>query len=352
MARLSHSDLESLLDYLEEISSLGELPEFREGILPCLRRLVPCDVVAYNELDPRTGEWDTNETPAGYLERTNAEAFVRFMGQHPLIPYYSRPGRFPPMQLADVVTRRELHRLELYQEFFRPIDVEHQIILQLPASLPRLIGIPLMRSRAPFSERDRLVLDRLRPHLVHGYLRARARTRLRRVLKAYEAGDERDRHAVLILDPHGGVEHASGPAEHWLQSYFPRPDKRGSLPEAVETWLAAQQPRPLVQERNGGLLQMRLLPGRDASEPDTVLMAERRPPLSPEQLRTLGLTRREAEVLARAASGGSYEQIGADLWISPRTVHKHLEHVYAKLGVDSRAAAVTRAFERLGATTS
>jgi DNA-binding CsgD family transcriptional regulator len=74
-----------------------------------------------------------------------------------------------------------------------------------------------------------------------------------------------------------------------------------------------------------------------------VLLVEERRYLSPRALRLLGLTRSEAEVLGRAARGGSFEQIGADLWISPGTVHKHLEHVYAKLGVDSRAAPVTRA---------
>ena len=54
------------------------------------------------------------------------------------------------------------------------------------------------------------------------------------------------------------------------------------------------------------------------------------------------LTRREAEVLRWVAAGKSDAQIGAILGISARTVQKHLEHAYQKLGVENRTAAVNR----------
>ena len=57
----------------------------------------------------------------------------------------------------------------------------------------------------------------------------------------------------------------------------------------------------------------------------------------------LGLTPREADVLLWIARGKSNLEIGASLAISPRTVKKHLEHVYRKLGVKSRLAAAVRA---------
>jgi hypothetical protein len=43
------------------------------------------------------------------------------------------------------------------------------------------------------------------------------------------------------------------------------------------------------------------------------------------------------------AGGKTDADIAARLSISPRTVHKHLEHIYAKLGVETRTAAVMRA---------
>jgi DNA-binding CsgD family transcriptional regulator len=54
------------------------------------------------------------------------------------------------------------------------------------------------------------------------------------------------------------------------------------------------------------------------------------------------LTRREAEVLRWVAAGKSDAQISAILGISARTVQKHLEHAYQKLGVENRTAAANR----------
>lgn len=61
------------------------------------------------------------------------------------------------------------------------------------------------------------------------------------------------------------------------------------------------------------------------------------------KLEDLGLTPREAEVLAWVSQGKSNGIIGAILGISPRTVQKHLERTFHKLGVESRTAAASHA---------
>jgi DNA-binding CsgD family transcriptional regulator len=55
-----------------------------------------------------------------------------------------------------------------------------------------------------------------------------------------------------------------------------------------------------------------------------------------------GLTDREIAILRLVAAGRTNSAIAHELRLSPRTVAKHLEHVYRKLGVSSRAAAVSR----------
>jgi len=58
------------------------------------------------------------------------------------------------------------------------------------------------------------------------------------------------------------------------------------------------------------------------------------------------LSARETEVLARVAKGASNKEIARALHISEATVKSHLLHIFGKLGVDDRTAAVTAALER------
>jgi DNA-binding CsgD family transcriptional regulator len=53
----------------------------------------------------------------------------------------------------------------------------------------------------------------------------------------------------------------------------------------------------------------------------------------------LGLTTRESEVLSWLSKGKTNRDIAQILGLSPRTVDKHLEQIYAKLGVENRTAA-------------
>jgi non-specific serine/threonine protein kinase len=58
------------------------------------------------------------------------------------------------------------------------------------------------------------------------------------------------------------------------------------------------------------------------------------------------LTRRETEVLAHLAQGKTNQEIAADLFVGKSTVDTHVAHILAKLGVESRRAAVEAARER------
>jgi len=63
--------------------------------------------------------------------------------------------------------------------------------------------------------------------------------------------------------------------------------------------------------------------------------------------RTLSLTSRESEVLLWISRGKANREIGEILAISPRTVNKHLEQIFVKLGVENRASAAARAIHAL-----
>ena len=78
-------------------------------------------------------------------------------------------------------------------------------------------------------------------------------------------------------------------------------------------------------------------------KPPATTPAQERPPATSEP--PAGLTLRELEVLKLVATGMTNAQVAETLFLSPRTVQRHLNSVYHKLGVSSRTAATRFAIE-------
>jgi len=152
--------------------------------------------------------------------------------------------------------------------------------------------------------------------------------------------------------------HFSPEAQHWLGVFFPgTPHDSSRLPEQVAAWLRPYGPTrdagigpnsrcvALVRERNGQQLRLNLFPSLARDGRTLVLELE----TAPETARAaLGrrLTRREIEVLLQVEQGKTNDETAAALGISRLTVRTHLEHIFEKLRVPSRTAAVTQ-FRRL-----
>jgi DNA-binding NarL/FixJ family response regulator len=69
----------------------------------------------------------------------------------------------------------------------------------------------------------------------------------------------------------------------------------------------------------------------------------RNPPNFEEPKEEINLTAREIEILEQTSKGLNYNQIGENLFISPKTVRKHIENIYGKLQVHSKLEAVQKA---------
>ena len=76
-----------------------------------------------------------------------------------------------------------------------------------------------------------------------------------------------------------------------------------------------------------------------------VVSAAGGPPMSATVVNPGGLTDREVEVLRLLARGDTNRVIGEKLYISPKTVGRHVENIYAKIGVSTRAGAALWAME-------
>jgi HD-GYP domain-containing protein (c-di-GMP phosphodiesterase class II) len=83
----------------------------------------------------------------------------------------------------------------------------------------------------------------------------------------------------------------------------------------------------------------------DAADVDAVLQAATHEPPAAGAARPAHLTEREIEVLRLIARGRSNREVAAELFISPKTVGTHVEHIYAKAGVSTRAGATLFAME-------
>jgi DNA-binding NarL/FixJ family response regulator len=120
---------------------------------------------------------------------------------------------------------------------------------------------------------------------------------------------------------------------------------------AADAFQAMTQPRPhreaLTSEQAGDQLVRDSRAGRLDSDVVAAVLAaagQRRSRLR-RDLRPAGLSEREIEVLRLVAEGCSNPQIAQRLYISRRTAEHHVQHVYAKIGVSSRAAAALFALE-------
>lgn len=178
-----------------------------------------------------SGKREVFGLPAGALSAQDRAAFDRHFHEHPLVRFHAYQGGRVPQRITDSVPFEQFRRTALYNDYYRRIRIDHAIALPIYVRDGLLVSFVLNRTRRDFTERERALLEVLRPHLAKIYQR----------------------------------------------------------------------------------------------------------------INTVGqLTARETEVLRWVAAGKSDAQIGAILRISARTVQKHLQNIYDKLGVESRTAAAMR----------
>ena len=340
--------LTGALALVGEAAEAQSLESFRACLLERLPGLVPSGITSYNEIEA-DGRFVLAMDPMDAWTTQRERDFLRLAHEHPLIVHYKETQDSRPTKISDFLTHRAFRRTELYRHVYGPMGVEYQMALTLPAAAGAVIGIALNRDRHDFDERERALLDMLRPHLVQLRDAIAARERDRLLASVLERVADADGRAVVAVRPDGSVACASAGAWELLAEYLPPAETPGRLPEALSAWIASRRRRglepPAVFAADGpaGRLTARWLPAVAPGDPDAVLLERESPLPSPATLAYLGLSRRQAEVLALVARGHTNGQVAQALNVSPRTVQKHLEHIFDRLGVRTRAAATARA---------
>jgi DNA-binding NarL/FixJ family response regulator len=179
------------------------------------------------------------------------------------------------------------------------------------------------------------MLARIRVHLANARLTQSARAAL----------DVSGRY-LLAVNRQGKVMWATPQAQKLLaDSLGPAAGDETVLPEALQQWLEQAQVGKSASKaatapfRDHPELRLHYVGNAGPNEFLLRLAKDAAHNLPAEFSSELGLTTREGEVLSWLAKGKTNRDIAQILGLSPRTVDKHLEQIYAKLGVENRTAA-------------
>lgn len=155
---------------------------------------------------------------------------------------------------------------------------------------------------------------------------------------------------LVATDRHGGLHWTTPQAEHlltelgappaWLRERLPQlVDRLLQRPEGTEPGIEIDElSRPFQLSYLGKTGDTELL----------LRLIRLGGPSATDRLRAaFGLTEREAEVLLWVRNGKANREIAIILAMSPRTVNKHLEQIFRKLGVENRTSAATLALRQL-----
>jgi DNA-binding CsgD family transcriptional regulator len=253
--------------------------------------------------------------------------------------------------MSDLVATRSFRRSSLYNEFYKPLKIPYIVGFALAIDGQRSVTIARHRNGREFSDSTKTIVNAIRPHLLQAFQNALAVTQMEVKLGATDLAMEERHQGLISVNREGRIIFFSPHAQRLLGRYgftF----GRGSewLPPRLRDWLRYQHKQgelsddvappvqPLLIGGKTGTLQVRHV---QKGVEHLLLLEERSAQPSAEEMISLGLTCRESEILSWVAQGKTNPEIGIILSISQRTVQKHLERIYVKLGVENRTAALS-----------
>jgi len=328
-------------EFLLDLYRLQEPSEVLSTVDRYARRLAPCDLLVPALTDRPSGRVTLAGVPPAF-----ADGYARHAAEDRARTAHLRPRHAGAVRLSEVVPAPVLHRSAIWSEVLRPHRIRHVMTTCLGEN-PRVTGVlKMIRLDAgrDFSDAERDTLALAAPHVRLAYANAEAMRHLAAAAGRFEAVCDRIAEGALLVTPAGRVLYRNARAQALCARYFGPAARRGpaggaALPDALRPLLAPRPTAATFAGPGGGALRVRAA----RLGADVLLVLDERaaaggapPALSP----------REGEVLHWVGEGKTNQEIGLILGISARTVQTHLEHVFGKLGVVSRAQAVAEALRR------
>lgn len=346
--RLTHHDLDAISESIRVLYAETELERLPDTIIELLARLVPGDSTSYNEYEPAAGRLLVIIKPelTGLPEKL--PAFEASFQEHPVAAHFQKTSSLSVFKMSDFYTTQQYRKTGIFNEFYRYFDVTHQLSVFISNASQRQICMALNRSRRDFSERDRQVVELLRPHFTQAIANATAERSLRQQSDFMSQALESSAQGIAWVDRMGRVLFVTDCAQRWIAEYFTPLASGSVLPQPLRHWILSQLGNvtvvrePLRISRGAKFLCVRLL---ENGARLLLILTETSEGLDKGRFAQFGLTPRESEVLRWVAEGKSNPEIAKILGLSPRTIDKHVERTLAKLRVETRQAAMLRTWE-------
>ena len=228
MSALRERDVQSALELVYDAGMLTCPEPFPREFLERLTRLIPADViVGYHEavIGAPCRTVEVMEIPPDPIPAEVEEAARHIFRQEPFLHGRYRSER-RALKTSDLVTRRRLRQTEWYSSVWKPLGIDDSLRVWLPAPVGRARVINLERSGRTFTERERSLLEFLRPALIKMHAAASARrrqkglespplTRRETEILGWIADGKTTREiaAILVVSPHTVRKHI----EHILE---------------------------------------------------------------------------------------------------------------------------------------
>jgi DNA-binding CsgD family transcriptional regulator len=332
----------------------GEVADCRDGAdldaaLARLARLVGAEAAMTSSYRPasvaRLEAGDPSIFTPELLAAVGANA-----ADHPVARSDFRAPQSGARRLSDFVSPRAWRKAGLFNDFYRCLGMSHEVSAQISwgsAGLSRCVTVH--RGGSDFGAREMALLEVVAPHLRAAQARVDAAALATRRLALLARDSRRGGEGTLVLGSGNGITAASPRAAELLLRWFGSGTEE--LPPQLARWRlearAGAAPLSFQRRRDESTLEARLLP---AGGEELLLLSERAGTISPAALaQALPITPRQAEVLSRLAGGATNDGIALALGISRHTVIRHVEGLYLRLGVQTRAAATKVALETVAA---
>lgn len=347
MMRLSCRDLEACSRAVSALYAEASTPEdFPRRALTTLSELVPVEHLTFNEISLEARISVAQFVPERPDARRLLPQLRAYFHTHPLTSHMFKTS---PHRIVDVASSLQFRETPVFREYYRHIHVTSQMTFALEeegGKQPRAV-IALNRQGRCFSSRDKGVAAFLSPHVSQAYHNARARAEWTADLAQIGEGLAAIERAVIFAIADGRMIWLSTLAREWLLELFPESlNSVMRLPPPLLNRLSLRESRrdkpQSCFEAHLSISPAQQLTARfiETSPGKFVIVLDReRAVIGKTLVNSLGLTQREGEILFWISEAKADREIAAILGISPRTVHKHVEHLFAKLAVANRAAA-------------